>query len=977
MAIDAHRRICLKFLLPLLLLLASEGTAASQVIHTELVDGDTVHVSNCRSTRGVISFTQTFTDNMDCWVIVDFYDQIGYINGVWAFSSDADNYIDLWDGNTNGHKIIDHVNTGLMGPGSSVYDTIFSGRMTLHVHCNASSVSAAGSLNFLWWSDSLASTCDHTLYGIQVGNIGATTATVLWHTNSDSIMIDYGSGRHMVSGNGTVLQGLDSNTTYTLHVNTWADRFSPCCEYTMQFTTLNVEPSSSFVDTALHSPFCICTYGHADSLFDTMGVRYSRHTIMTNVNAYDYTIPMLRTIPPGHTSSVRLGNAESGARGESITYLMKVDTNVYNILMLKYAAVLENPNHDLSHQPRFTFTIYDENMEPIDPSCGAATFIASNSLDWNVHNGICWRDWTTIGIDLTPYHGRYINVQLTTRDCTLGSHCGYAYFVFDFYRKGITSPQCGANATTSLIAPEGFTYYWYTDLSPDTLSTEPTVEVTEGDTYYHCHMSYIENPECGFTLSVYSGQRYPLADFEPIIVTTDCIHFNVLFNNLSTVSNDGIHPVGSGEPCDSSWWSFGNGETSSVYSPTTSYDTNGTYNIILISSIAHGQCQDTMRTTITLPTHVNYEEYYRVCDSMTWWRNGNTYYNDTSGVLDVHPAPNGCDTAYELCLRVNHSVVNDFGVDTSCWSTPYVWRNHTFKDTNTVLRYERLVDSLRTRAMCDSLLTINVLRYPKVPITFSATADCIIKQYTLSGSTTAPYFHWSSSPADPALDGHTMDTTLLLTPEESTNYKFTADFLPTGLCPTSDSITLTPVSFPTAYMHVSPEYMTLENLEFDAYDMDNTDHWRSWTIRSFSGGNVVSEGSATPDPHIHRYIMPDIDSVAIGLAVSNGFCHDTNWQAIPLIRTTVWAPNVFTPELFNTDNNRFQIVASGLLTAELNIYNREGLLIFHTDDINQPWDGTYHGRPCMQGAYVWHLNYVSADFPEKPQVAVGTVLLIR
>ena len=972
MAIDAHKRITLKFLLPLLLLLAPSGNAFSQAIISHMINGDTLHLSNCRSSRGSILFEQSHTDSFDGWAVVDFYDLVGYVTATWGLSTDADNYMDIWDGDTNGTKLVDH-STGLL---NNMYDSIMSGRMTIHIHCSPFTVTG-GSLNLTWYSLGLSSVCENTLYGIQVGNIGATTATVVWHTNSDSIMVDYGSGRHMVSGNGALLLGLDSMTTYTLHVNTWNDRFSPCCEYTTQFTTLNVEPTCSFVDTALHSPFCLCTYGPADSLFNYPGIISGRHTVLTDTTARDPVITSLRTIPPGHSSSVRLGNRSTGAQGESITYLMKVDTNVYNILMLKYAAVLQNPDHNPSRQPRFTFALYDENMELIDPDCGAATFVANSNMGWNNSGGIMWKDWTTIGTDLTPYHGRYINVQLTTRDCLEGAHFGYAYFVIDFYRKGITSPQCGANATTSLLAPEGFNYYWYTDLSPDTISTEPTVDVTEGDTYYHCHMSYIENPDCGFTLSVYSGQRYPLADFEPIIVTTDCIHFNVLFNNLSTVSNDGIHPVGSGEPCDSSWWSFGNGETSSVYSPTTSYDTNGTYNIVLISSISHGQCQDTLRTTITLPTHVNYEEYYRVCDSMTWWRTGDTYYYDTSGVVDVHPAPNGCDTAYELCLRVYHSVVNDQGFDTSCWSVPYHWRGHTFSDTNTTLRYERIVDSLHTLAGCDSLMTINVLRYPKVPITFSASADCIIKQYRLTGLTTAPYFHWTSSPLDPALDGHTTDSVLVLIPEETTNYKLIADFSPTGLCPTRDSITLEPVSFPTAYMRVSPEYMTLDNLEFDAYDIDNSEHWRSWTIRSFTDGSVVDEGTAPPVDHIHRYIMPDIDSVAIGLAVSNGFCHDTNWQSIPLIRTTVWAPNIFTPELFDTDNNRFQIIVRSLLSAELNIYNRDGLLIFHTDDINQPWDGTYHGRPCMQGAYVWHLNYVSADFPDKPQVAIGTVTLIR
>ena len=975
MAIDAHRRICLKILLPLLLLLASLDTATSQVIHTQVVDGDTVHVSNCRSNRGTIHFSQSFTENFDGWVIVDFYDQIGYINGTWAFSTDADNYIDLWDGNTNGHKIIDHVNTGLRGPGSSVYDTIYSGRMTLHVHCNASSVSAAGGLNFTWWSDSLASTCDHTLYGINVCNIGASTAVVLWHSDYDSIMLDYGAGRRLYTGNGALLVGLDSSTTYTLHVNTWSDRSKPCCEYTTQFTTLNVDPPNSFDATDLESPFATCTYGPADSLYDNIGQIPGRHTIMTDVNAYDPVIPQLRTIPPGFSSSVRLGNSGVGAQGESISYFMLVDTNVYNIMLLRYAAVVQDPGHVPANQPRFAFTIYDENMMPIDPDCGAANFIASPDMGWNRSGGTMWKDWTTIGLDLTPYHGRYINVRFITRDCTAGAHFGYAYFRTDFFRKGITSPQCGANATSTLIAPEGFNYHWYTDDPRDTLSTTPVVNVTEGNTYYYCHLSYIENPECGFTMKVFSGQRFPLADFEPVIVSTDCIHFNVFFNNLSTVSNDGVTPVGTGEPCDSSWWYFGNGETSSEYCPTTSYDTSGTYFIILVSSLAHGQCQDTLITTLTLPTYVHYDEYYRACDSLTWSRTGETFYHDTSGVVDVHPAPLGCDTAFTLNLKINHSVSNVLGNDTACWSTPYTWHGHTFSDTNTEIRVDYLSDSMRTAAGCDSLVSIRVLRYPRVPISFDANADCIIKQYRLVATVDAPYLHWTSSPPDTALNGHFSDTVLILSPEVQTNYRLSADYSPTGVCPTADSITLLPVSFPTALIRTSPEYMTLDNLEFDAYDVDNTDHWRAWTIFSYSDGDIVSMSTAPSYDHIHRMVMPDIDSVTVGLTVSNGFCTDTAWSAIPLIHTTIWAPNVFTPTL--AYNNVFQIIARGLKTAELNIYNRQGLLMYHSDDLEQPWDGRHNGRLCEQGAYVWHLRYVSSDLPDREQVAYGTVLIVR
>ena len=62
----------------------------------------------------------------------------------------------------------------------------------------------------------------------------------------------------------------------------------------------------------------------------------------------------------------------------------------------------------------------------------------------------------------------------------------------------------------------------------------------------------------------------------------------------------------------------------------------------------------------------------------------------------------------------------------------------------------------------------------------------------------------------------------------------------------------------------------------------------------------------------------------------------------------------------------------------MRIYNRHGMLVFHTTDINQPWDGrNIAGEPCPTGNYVWHLRYTSVTRPGAFREESGTVLLIR
>ena len=121
--------------------------------------------------------------------------------------------------------------------------------------------------------------------------------------------------------------------------------------------------------------------------------------------------------------------------------------------------------------------------------------------------------------------------------------------------------------------------------------------------------------------------------------------------------------------------------------------------------------------------------------------------------------------------------------------------------------------------------------------------------------------------------------------------------------------------------------------------------------------------------------IDDYDSVTVILDVENNFCRDTASQTLPIVRSALFAPNVFTPDA-NT-NNRFTIILGSAIEAELTIYNRQGLFVYSTHDLEQGWDGTHNGTPCPQGAYVWHLRYRTLDRPEQWNVQTGTVTLLR
>jgi gliding motility-associated-like protein len=66
----------------------------------------------------------------------------------------------------------------------------------------------------------------------------------------------------------------------------------------------------------------------------------------------------------------------------------------------------------------------------------------------------------------------------------------------------------------------------------------------------------------------------------------------------------------------------------------------------------------------------------------------------------------------------------------------------------------------------------------------------------------------------------------------------------------------------------------------------------------------------------------------------------------------VYIPNAFTP---NEDGNNdvFIPVGYGLSEIRLNIFDRWGVLIFTSNETSIGWDGSYKGKQCEQGVYVY------------------------
>jgi len=171
----------------------------------------------------------------------------------------------------------------------------------------------------------------------------------------------------------------------------------------------------------------------------------------------------LSVLPPGGASCCRLGNANYYAHAERLSYTLAV-TASNCIFTYQYAVVLEDPSHTDLDQPKFTIYVRNSAGNVVDPTCGIYVVSAAagipgfqNSIAYDDWETVRWKDWTTVGIDLSSYIGQNITIEFTTYDCSQGGHFGYAYIACSC--GSIQLSQLCQGTSSVISAPAGFASY--------------------------------------------------------------------------------------------------------------------------------------------------------------------------------------------------------------------------------------------------------------------------------------------------------------------------------------------------------------------------------------------------------------------------------------------------------------------------------------------------------------------------------------
>ncbi len=131
------------------------------------------------------------------------------------------------------------------------------------------------------------------------------------------------------------------------------------------------------------------------------------------------------------------------------------------------------------------------------------------------------------------------------------------------------------------------------------------------------------------------------------------------------------------------------------------------------------------------------------------------------------------------------------------------------------------------------------------------------------------------------------------------------------------------------------------------------------------------DGSESGSFHVTNY---GIYSVTV--TDSNNCSNTTITEIVNDCPTTLFIPNAFTP---NADgiNDIFIPVIINISTIHLKIYNRWGMMVFETLELNKGWDGNYNGTIALPDVYVYMLEYSGNNPQSSLFTTSGNVTLMR
>jgi len=203
-----------------------------------------------------------------------------------------------------------------------------------------------------------------------------------------------------------------------------------------------------------------------------------------------------------------------------------------------------------------------------------------------------------------------------------------------------------------------------------------------------------------------------------------------------------------------------------------------------------------------------------------------------------------------------------------------------------------------------------------------------------------------------------------------------------GLEPVTKSQVIHVYQSPRANFEVSPDFVFVNDESVRCFNLSqNADNY----LWEFGDGDT----SKLKEPY-HKYMKSGVYDITLWAYSDNG-CTD-KYVLAPAVTVEpagdVRFSSVFTPnkdgEINLTelptggdavDQFFYPPIREKVIKYKLQIFNRLGVLIFESHEINIPWKGYYKGELCPQGVYVWYVEGKYAN--GTPFKKVGDITLLH
>lgn len=542
---------------------------------------------------------------------------------------------------------------------------------------------------------------------------------------------------------------------------------------------------------------------------------------------------------------------------------------------------------------------------------------------------------------------------------------------------------------------------------------DPTHTFTEAGVY---QIAQFVNNGCSFDTTFAQVEVFaaPQADFAANAVGV-CAGSPVQFTNLSPDVNN-VN------------WDFGDGNTSNVTNPQHVYSTSGTFDVTIEVSSDGFECPGTITQpftvyalpvpAFTIPSEVGCSPYEVVFTNTTsggsffTWDFGNGESSSNANVSQVFTNATGnpvlytvtltattlqlCEASFSADIIVSPTPVADFTLsqneacmfpvtvqllNNSTFATGYLWDFGVLGSSealNPTVQVDAVGDYPITLTAtngfgCSSsasdIFTINPL--PQIGFTTDVSDGCAPVTVNFTNTSQGGVnFQWffgglgTSSEENPSVtfpNPGLYDVGLVVETDQGCTDTLVVD----------NQVTV--YSLPVAnFTHDPEERTSIYNpiVSFTDQSLDAVNYF--W---NFGDGN----GSQEVNP-VHTYEIPG--TFFIQLTVTNAFgCLSEATSTIVVVdQFNVYVPNAFTPDGDNV-NDVFlpRVVGRDLLESyQLAIFDRWGIEVFKSDDIDEPWLGNFRGGEyyVQDDAYIWQIKYklIGSD---KGEVITGHVFQLR